>query len=81
MADIEQRAARGELTIAQAKQEIFALRERFGASPDRVTRWAAQQAQGENSEAADKPEESDGAKPPGGQSSRRASIEEPDLAP
>lgn len=42
MADIEQRAARGEITIAQVRREIFALRERFEASPDRVAHWAAQ---------------------------------------
>jgi hypothetical protein len=27
--DLEKRAARGEVTLAQAKQEIFALREKF----------------------------------------------------
>lgn len=42
MAELEDRAARGELTIAEVKREIFALRERFAASPDRVTGWAAQ---------------------------------------
>jgi hypothetical protein len=27
--DLEKRAARGEVTLAQARQEIFALREKF----------------------------------------------------
>lgn len=29
MADLERRAARGEVTLAQARHEIFALRERY----------------------------------------------------
>ena len=42
MADLEQRALRGELTLVQAKREIFALRERFAAgSVAAVTQWAA----------------------------------------
>jgi hypothetical protein len=40
MADIEERAARGALTIAQVKQEIFALRERFAVDAGVVTEWA-----------------------------------------
>jgi hypothetical protein len=31
MADLERRAARGEVTLAQARREIFALRERYTA--------------------------------------------------
>jgi hypothetical protein len=31
MADLERRAARGEVTLAQARHEIFALRERYTA--------------------------------------------------
>jgi hypothetical protein len=42
MADVEARAARGELTLAQAKGEIFALRERFCAGPAVVMQWAVQ---------------------------------------
>ena len=42
MADLEQRAARGELSLAQARQEIFRLRERFAAGGiAAVMRWAA----------------------------------------
>lgn len=41
MADIEERAVRGELSLAQAKREIFALRERFNAEASLVTQWAA----------------------------------------
>lgn len=41
MADIEERAGRGELSLAQAKREIFALRERFNAEASLVTQWAA----------------------------------------
>ncbi|NML18035.1 hypothetical protein [Azohydromonas caseinilytica] len=41
MADIERRAVAGELTLAQAKREIFALRERYAPEPGVVTRWAA----------------------------------------
>jgi hypothetical protein len=43
MASLEQRALRGELTLGQAKREIFALRERFAAgSVAAVMQWAAQ---------------------------------------
>lgn len=42
MADLEERAARGELTLAQAKREIFALRDRFAAGPEVQQLWAAQ---------------------------------------
>lgn len=43
MADLERRAASGELSLAQAKQEIFQLRERFAAGGiAAVMRWAAQ---------------------------------------
>ena len=43
MAELEQRAARGELSLAQARQEIFRLRERFAAGGiASVMRWAAQ---------------------------------------
>ena len=43
MANLEQRALRGELTLVQAKREIFALRERFAAgSVAAVMQWAAQ---------------------------------------
>ena len=41
MAEIEERATRGELTISEVKREIFALRERFAAGPEVVTQWAA----------------------------------------
>ena len=41
MADLERRAAAGELTLAQAKREIFALRERFAPEPGVVLQWAA----------------------------------------
>jgi hypothetical protein len=40
MADIEERAVRGELSLAQAKQEIFALRARFNAEAGLVAQWA-----------------------------------------
>lgn len=40
MADIEERAARGELSIAQVKQEILALRQRFGVDAGVVMHWA-----------------------------------------
>jgi hypothetical protein len=40
MADIEERAARGALSITQVKQEIFALRERFAVDAGVVTQWA-----------------------------------------
>jgi hypothetical protein len=42
MAEIEERAARGEMTIAEVKREIFALRARFAAGPEMVMQWAAQ---------------------------------------
>jgi hypothetical protein len=42
MADIEQRATRGELTLAQARHEIFELRNRFAADAGDVMQWAAQ---------------------------------------
>jgi hypothetical protein len=45
MADIEHRAAQGELTLAQAKREIFELRERFAASAGVVTGWAMRSSQ------------------------------------
>ncbi len=41
MADVERRALAGELTLAQVRQEIFALRERFGAGVALVMQWAA----------------------------------------
>jgi hypothetical protein len=42
MAELERRAARGELSLAQARREIFELRERFAAgSIAAVMRWAA----------------------------------------
>ncbi|WP_157270502.1 hypothetical protein [Azohydromonas aeria] len=41
MADLEQRAWRGELTLGQVRSEIFALRERFGAEAALVMQWAA----------------------------------------
>jgi hypothetical protein len=41
MADIERRALAGQLTLVQAKQEIFALRERFAPQPGAVMQWAA----------------------------------------
>jgi hypothetical protein len=42
MAELERRAARGELSLAQARREIFELRERFAAgSVAVVMRWAA----------------------------------------
>ena len=46
MADIEQRAAQGVLTMAQAKREIFELRERFAADAGVVTRWAMREPSG-----------------------------------
>jgi hypothetical protein len=43
MAELERRAARGELSLAQARREIFELRERFAAGSIAVVmRWAAQ---------------------------------------
>lgn len=43
MADLERRAARSELSLAQAKREIFELRERFASGDVAVVmRWAAQ---------------------------------------
>ncbi|WP_029000441.1 hypothetical protein [Azohydromonas australica] len=42
MTELERRAARGELSLAQAKHEIFELRERFAAGSIAVVmRWAA----------------------------------------
>lgn len=42
IAELERRAARGELSLAQARYEIFELRERFAAgSVAAVMRWAA----------------------------------------
>jgi hypothetical protein len=42
MAELERRAARGELSLAQARREIFELRERFApGSIAAVMRWAA----------------------------------------
>lgn len=41
MADLERRAYRGELTVRQVRQEIFALRVRFGVEAALVTQWAA----------------------------------------
>jgi hypothetical protein len=41
MADIERRALRGELTLAQARQEVFTVRERFAVEPFLAARWAA----------------------------------------
>lgn len=35
LADLERRAARGEVTLAQARHEIFALRERYTAGVPR----------------------------------------------
>lgn len=43
MADLERRAARGEVTLAQARHEIFALRERYTAGMPLV-RYCATQA-------------------------------------
>lgn len=41
MADIERRALRGELTLAQARQEVFTVRERFAVEPALAAHWAA----------------------------------------
>jgi hypothetical protein len=41
MAELERRAYRGELTLRQARHEIFALRKRFGAEATLVMQWAA----------------------------------------
>lgn len=41
MNDIEQRALRGELTLAQVRQEVFTVRERFAVEPALVAYWAA----------------------------------------
>lgn len=42
MAELERRAAHGELSLAQARREIFDLRERFAAGSIAVVmRWAA----------------------------------------
>ncbi|WP_157268187.1 hypothetical protein [Azohydromonas aeria] len=40
-ADVERRALAGQLTLAQARQEIFALRERFAPQPMAPARRAA----------------------------------------
>ncbi|WP_157270594.1 hypothetical protein [Azohydromonas aeria] len=40
MADLERRAWAGQLTLAQARQEIFALREQFAPRPGAVAQWA-----------------------------------------
>lgn len=37
--DLERRAAKGEVTLAQAKQEIFALREKFSCGLPMVLHW------------------------------------------
>lgn len=42
LAELEERAARGELTMAEARRAIFVLRERFAVGPAAVLRWAAQ---------------------------------------
>lgn len=42
MSDLEERAARGELTMAQARRAIFELRDRFCAGPEVQRQWAAQ---------------------------------------
>jgi hypothetical protein len=42
MADLERRAARGEVTLAQARHEIFALRERYTAGRPLVKYCATQ---------------------------------------
>lgn len=39
--DLEQRAAKGEVTLAQAKQEIFALREKFSSGLPPAMYWRA----------------------------------------
>lgn len=41
MADIERRALRGELTLAQARREVFTVRERFAVEPALAAHWAA----------------------------------------
>lgn len=41
MANIERRAFLGQLPLAQARHEIFALRDRFAPEPVAVMRWAA----------------------------------------
>lgn len=41
MTDVERRACAGQLTLAQAREEIFALRERFAPAPGTVLQWAA----------------------------------------
>lgn len=40
MTDIERRAFRGELTLAQLRHEIHALRERLAIDATAVARWA-----------------------------------------
>lgn len=80
MADIEERAARGELTIAEVKREIFALRDRFAVSPDMVMRWAAQ-AQAESSSPAEKPVPARGTESSGSQGRAQSNIEDDELKP
>lgn len=41
-AELQERAARGELTLAQARREILALRDHFCVEPAVAMRWAAQ---------------------------------------
>lgn len=43
LTQLEERAARGELTIAQARSEILALRERFCVETAAVMRWAVRE--------------------------------------
>ncbi|MDZ5455819.1 hypothetical protein [Azohydromonas lata] len=40
MADLERRAALGELTLGQARQEIFELRERLALDAGFLMQWA-----------------------------------------
>jgi hypothetical protein len=40
IADIERRALAGQVTLAQARQEIFSLRERFAPEPGAVMQGA-----------------------------------------
>jgi hypothetical protein len=40
MADLERRAALGELTLKQARREIFELRERLALDAAVLTQWA-----------------------------------------
>ncbi|WP_259373197.1 hypothetical protein [Azohydromonas aeria] len=41
MADIERRALRGELSLAQARREVFTVRDRFAVEPALAAHWAA----------------------------------------